>query len=158
MYFCYFLIISPWLRVWPLIWTNLNPLQPTTDALCQIWLNWPIGSGEEYFKMLSINVILLFPLGKSLGPSFEWINLNSLHPRMFCTKFGWLWFKRFSNFVYVFSQLFSLGKGCGPTWLPFIKGCFVSSSVEIGPVVLEKMKSLQTDGMTDLRQLEKLTS
>ena len=26
--FFYFVIISPWKRVWPIIWTNLNPLQP----------------------------------------------------------------------------------------------------------------------------------
>ena len=27
-YFFYFVIISPWKRVWPIIWTNLNPLHP----------------------------------------------------------------------------------------------------------------------------------
>ena len=28
MYFCYFVIISPWIRVGPFIWSNLNPLHP----------------------------------------------------------------------------------------------------------------------------------
>ena len=28
MYFCYFIIISPWKRLWPFIWTNLHPLHP----------------------------------------------------------------------------------------------------------------------------------
>ena len=28
VYFCYFLIISPWKRAGPFIWTNLNPLHP----------------------------------------------------------------------------------------------------------------------------------
>ena len=25
MYLCYFILIPPWKRTWPLIWTNLNP-------------------------------------------------------------------------------------------------------------------------------------
>ena len=28
MYFSYFILNSPWKRVWPFIWTNLNPLHP----------------------------------------------------------------------------------------------------------------------------------
>ena len=28
MYFRYFLIVSPWKRVWSFIWTNLNPYHP----------------------------------------------------------------------------------------------------------------------------------
>ena len=28
MYFCYFIIISPWKRAGPFIWTNLKPLHP----------------------------------------------------------------------------------------------------------------------------------
>ena len=37
MYFCYFIIISPWKRLWPFICTNWNsPL--SKDDLCQVWL------------------------------------------------------------------------------------------------------------------------
>ena len=46
MYFCYFVIISPWKRAWPFIWTNLNPLNP--GMLCtKFGWNWPSSSGEE---------------------------------------------------------------------------------------------------------------
>ena len=35
------------------------------------------------------------------------------------------------------------GKGCGPTfgqtWIPFSKGCYLPSLIELGPVVLEKI-------------------
>ena len=40
------LIISPWKRAGPSIWTNLNPLHP--GILCaKFGWNWPSGSGEE---------------------------------------------------------------------------------------------------------------
>ena len=46
MYFRYFITISPWRRVWPFIWTNMNPLHP--GILCAMFgWNWPSGSGEE---------------------------------------------------------------------------------------------------------------
>ena len=46
MYFHYFVIISPWKRARPFIWTNLNPLHPR--MLCgKFGWNWPGGSGEE---------------------------------------------------------------------------------------------------------------
>ena len=46
MYFCYFIIISPWKRAEPFIWINLNPLN--IRMLCgKFDWNWPCGSGEE---------------------------------------------------------------------------------------------------------------
>ena len=60
-----------------------------------------------------------------------------------------------------------LEKGCsssfGKTWIIFTKGCFVPSLIEIDPVVLEeKMKMWKvyrrTDGQTDVRRSENLTS
>ena len=42
-YFHYFVITSSWKRMWPFIWTNLNP----KDALFQVNWNWPSGSWEE---------------------------------------------------------------------------------------------------------------
>ena len=46
MYFHYFVIISPWKKAGPFIWTNLNPLHP--GILCaKFGWNWPTGSGED---------------------------------------------------------------------------------------------------------------
>ena len=45
MYFCYFVIITPWKRAGPFIWTNLNPLY--SRMLCaKFGWNWPCGFGE----------------------------------------------------------------------------------------------------------------
>ena len=46
IYFHYFVIISPWKRARPFIWTNLNPLYPRKLCAKFGW-NWPSGSGEE---------------------------------------------------------------------------------------------------------------
>ena len=60
--------------------------------------------------------------------------------------------------------LFPNGKGCFPSskqiCIFFNKGCFVLSLVEIGPVVLQKMKceSLPTDRWTDRQTEEGQTS
>ena len=70
--------------------------------------------------------------------------LNPLHPRMFCAKFGWIWSSWFLNFVNIyllFRYYLPLEK-----IIPFIlihlnslpQGCSVPSMVEIGWVVLEK--------------------
>ena len=53
MYFCYFIIISPWKRAGLFIWTNLNPLNPRTLWAKFGW-NWPSGSGEEDENMKSL--------------------------------------------------------------------------------------------------------
>ena len=45
MYFRFFLIISPWKRAAPFIWTILYPLHPR--MLCAKYLNWSSGSGGE---------------------------------------------------------------------------------------------------------------
>ena len=44
--FAFFVIISPWKRAWPLIWTNLNSLYPKMICVKFGW-NWLSGSGEE---------------------------------------------------------------------------------------------------------------
>ena len=53
MYFHYFVIISPWKRAGPFIWTNLNPLHPRMLCAKFSW-NWLSGSGEEDFLILSM--------------------------------------------------------------------------------------------------------
>ena len=45
MYFCYFIIISPWEKTWYFIWTNLNLLH--SKLLCaKFGWNWLSGSGK----------------------------------------------------------------------------------------------------------------
>ena len=76
---------------WFFIWTNLNPLHPRMLFAKFVW-NWPSGSGEEDFLILSMYFrcsLIISPL-KRAGP-FIWTNLNSLYPRMLCAKFGWNW-------------------------------------------------------------------
>ena len=105
------------------------------------------------------------------GVPFICTNLNSLHTRLLCAKFGWNWSsysgeEDLSNFVNVFSLfvLSSLEKGSGhsfeQTWIPFIQGWFVLSLVEIGPVVLKKkiknVKTLRTDSRTTGNQKSSL--
>ena len=48
-----FMIISPWKRAWPFIWTNLNPLY--SRMLCaKFGWNWPSGSWEEVENVKSL--------------------------------------------------------------------------------------------------------
>ena len=91
MNFRYVVIIPPWKRAWPFIWTKLNPLKP--GRLCaKFGWNWPCGSGEEDFLISSMYITIssLSPFVKGLGPSFEkmWIPFTK---RGFCAKFGWNW-------------------------------------------------------------------
>ena len=88
---------------WFCIWRNLNPCHPRMLVLRLILLhprmlfakfgwNWPSGSGEEDFLISSMYFryfVILSPW-KRAGP-FIWTNLNLLHPRMLCDKFGWNW-------------------------------------------------------------------
>ena len=46
IYFHYLIIISPWKRVWPFIWTNLNSLYPRMICAKFDW-NWSNVSEEE---------------------------------------------------------------------------------------------------------------
>ena len=91
MYFHYILIISPWKRAGPFIWTNLNPLHPRMLCVKFGW-NWLCGSGEEDFLISSMyfHYFVIISPWKRAGP-FIWTNLNPLYPRMFCVKFGWNW-------------------------------------------------------------------
>ena len=85
MYYCYFIIISPWKRVGSFVWTNLNSLNPRMHCVKFGW-NWPSGSGKKIFYYFCYFIIS--SLLKRAGP-FIWTNLNPLHPRMHCAKFGW---------------------------------------------------------------------
>ena len=73
MYFCYFLIISPWKRVGPFIWRNLDPHH--TRMICaKFGWNWPSGSGEE-----DLNWFLrwaMWPMGLLLYMDIQSFNLS----------------------------------------------------------------------------------
>ena len=176
MYFGYFINISLWKRAWPLIWKNLNPLN-SRMYLCQIWLIY----AQFFWRRRFLNFINVFSLFRNYLPlekdvAFIWTILNhrsSPKYALFQVKLKlaeWFWRRRVLNFVNVFfaiSSLSPLGKGRGPlleqTWIPFSKGFFVPSLVEISPMVLEKMKMWKVYWqmawqMTDAKQSEKLMS
>ena len=94
--FHYFAIIFPWKRERTFIWTNQNLLHPR--MLCaRVGWNWPSGSGEKDFLILSMyfrSFIIICPWNRT-GP-FVWIHFNPLYSRMLCAKFGlklaqWFW-------------------------------------------------------------------
>ena len=84
------LIISPLKRAGPFIWTKLNTLHPRMHCANFGW-NWPSGSEEDFLNF--VNVFCYFVIispGKRAAPC-NWTNLNPLHPRILCAKFGWNW-------------------------------------------------------------------
>ena len=80
MYFSYFVITSPWKRIGPFIWTNLNTLPPKMHCVKFYW-NWQ--SGMEISS-------IYFSYWKRAG-LFILLNLSPPYPRMLCAKFGWNW-------------------------------------------------------------------
>ena len=142
MHFRYFVVISPWKKAGAFIWTNLSPHHPWMLCAKFGW-NWPSGAGEGDFLMYFRYFVIISPKN-GLG-RFIWTN----HQRMHCVKFGWNWQmrffrRRFLNLVIkflLFRNYHPLRKSRGAsfeqTYIPFTKGCIVSSLVEIGPVVLE---------------------
>ena len=78
MYFCYFVINSPWKRAWPLIWKNLNPLNPRMLCAKYGWI-WLSGSGREDFlnfvNWKYFHYFVIISPWKRAGPSFKqtWI-------------------------------------------------------------------------------------
>ena len=71
---------------------HLNQLEISLpkDTLCQVWLKLAKWFWSRYH----------LPLKRA--ETFIWTNLNSLHPRMHCVKFGWIvqrfWRGRFLKF------------------------------------------------------------
>ena len=75
IYFCYFVIISPWKKAGALLWTKLESPSPK-DALCQVWLKldqWFLR--RRFFNF--VNVFLLFHNYLHLEKG-EALNLNKL--------------------------------------------------------------------------------
>ena len=91
MYFHYFVIICPGKKADHFNLTNLCP--PYLRMFCaKFGWNWPSGSGEEDFLILSMyfHYFVIISPWKRTGP-FIWTNLNPCHPRMLCAKLGWNW-------------------------------------------------------------------
>ena len=115
MYFCYFVIISPWKR---------NESRSPRDTLCKFWLKLTQWFWRSRFLNF-VNVFLLFhnylPLDK--GVAILLYKLNPLHPRMVCAKFGWNWpngFREkkfgFRQCIFAISWLSGLRKEGGFIW------------------------------------------
>ena len=130
MYFCYFLIIF------------LSP----HDALCQVWLNWPSGSGGVDFKisLMYFRNFLIISIWKMAWP-FICRNLNPHHPRMHCIMLVEIGPVVLEKKIFIFRQCIftiSLFVRCGPsftqTYIPFTLGCFVLSLFEIGSLFFKK--------------------
>ena len=85
MNFSLFLIISPWKRVWPFIWTNMNSLHPRMVYAKFDW-NRTSRSWKEDFKISFMQFRYTSKKGVTLH-----LNLNLLHLKMLCAKFGWNW-------------------------------------------------------------------
>ena len=83
--FCFFVIISPWKRMWHFIWTNLNPIHPrmVLPSLVEIG---PIVLEKKILSMY-FRYFVICSLWIRAWP-FILTNLNPFHPRMFCAKFG----------------------------------------------------------------------
>ena len=109
---------------------------------------------QQIFKILS--TYFWYLVVKGCGPSFEQTGIPFIQ---LCAKFGWKWQSGPLNFVNIFLLLLPLRKGCGSsfeqTWIPFSLRSFVLSLVEIGFVVLEKMK--KADGQM-IRKAIKLSA
>ena len=141
MYFRYFVIISPWKRTGPFIWTNLSPHYPRIHCAKFGW-SWPSDSGEEDFLLSSMyfRYFVIISLWKRAGP-FIWTNLNPLHPRMLCAKFVWNWASVSGEEDFLISSMCFRYFVIISPWkkaVPFSQGWFVPSLVDIGQAVLEK--------------------
>ena len=104
-------------------------------------------------------LVMYIPFGKDVAIHLN--IFNSASPKdasclVWLKLAWWFWRKRFLNFVnafLLFCYHLPLEKRCGPSfeqsWIPLNQGCFVTSLVEIGPMVLKKdmkmWKSLQSD-------------
>ena len=103
----------------PFIWPNLNPIHPRMICIKFSW-NWRSGSGEEDFLNTSMyyRYFMIISPWNMVGP-FIWTNLNPLHLKMLCAKFGWNWlsgsgeedFLYFVNVFSVFCNYLPLEKG-----------------------------------------------
>ena len=113
----------------PFICRNLNSIHP--KILCaKFGWNWPNGSKEEDFKILSeyFGYFIISPLRKGRGPSLK-KTLNTLFPKILCAKFVEIWpgglgedFLKLCQLMYfLYFVIISTWKRAGPafeqTWV-----------------------------------------
>jgi hypothetical protein len=101
-----FAIISPWSRAIPFIWTKPESPSPK-DELCQVWLNL----AQWFWKRRFLNDPPHFYIFCDYLPFEEnqaliWTNLNSLHSRINCIKFDWIWLAGSGEDLFLFSVYF----------------------------------------------------
>ena len=86
--FSFFVIISPWKRLWPFILIRLNSLH--LRMFCAKF--GPVVLEKKIFEFRQCFIFLFrnYHPCKRAWPLI-WTNLISLHPRMSCAKFGWNW-------------------------------------------------------------------
>mgnify|MGYP003685984603 CR=1 FL=1 len=81
MYFCYFVIISPWKKAGPYVCTNLNPLHQRMHCIKFGWNRLSCSGEEDFFNF--VNAFLLFhnylPLEK--GGALHFHKLEYLSPK-----------------------------------------------------------------------------
>ena len=99
-YFYYFVIISPWKRAGPFIWTNLNPLYPRMLCAKFGW-NWLSGSGEEdFFNFVNVFSLFRYYLPLEKGGALHLNKLESPLPKdalcqVWLKLAQWFWRRRF---------------------------------------------------------------
>ena len=135
--------------MWPFHLNKLKSSLPK-DAFCYVWLKLAQRFWRRFFKMSMYFHYFVFISPQKKEKSFIWTNLNSLHSRMICAKFGWNWPSgsggedtlNLSMYIRNFVIIYPWKRGSPSfeiTWIPFTQGYFGPSLIEIVPVVLEKM-------------------
>ena len=112
-------------------------------------LTWENSSNDYIITLIKRRSKTLYIILMRIYWFFIWTNLYPLHQGMLCAKIGCNWLSGSGEEDFLISSMYfryfviiSPWKGWGPsfeqTYIPFTKGSFVSSLVEIGSVVLEK--------------------
>ena len=136
--------ISLWKRVWPFIWTNLNPIHPWLLSAKFGW-NWTSESGV-------VNVFFRYNLPLKMGVVLHLNKVESPTPKDALCQDGlkidqWIWRRRFfecQQFIFTTSIISPSKKGVAPHLyklefpLPNDVLYQIWNLVEIDPVVLEK--------------------
>ena len=146
---------------------HLNKLESPSpkDALCQVWLKITQWFWRRIFFMSSMyfHYFVIISPWKRAGP-FIWRNLNPLHPRMLCAKFGWNWLSGSGEEDFLVSSMYFHYFVIISPWRR--TGPFIWTNLNaLYPRMLcakfgwnwpggsgeedENVKSLQTDGRTD---------
>ena len=101
----YFAIISPWMKLWPYIWTKLNPFYPRMLCAMFSW-NLPSGSGDlrKSFKILNRNLLFRYYLPSKKDVALHLNKLKSTLPKdalcqVWLKLAQWFWRRRFLNIL-----------------------------------------------------------